>query len=194
MSPRLGRAVRLALAVLLAVPTSARAEPVEFFGSYVGAGVLRDLVTGEVERRDLVTSIGPYGDGGFAVRWSSVVLVDGRRDVQGVEHLVRALAFEPVEDGDYYLRAPEYDPFRLRDRLEPMAGDALAWARIEGDLLDIYVFAVTGEGAGELQRHRRVLTDIGLDLAYTSFVDGIVVSDGSGSMVRVGDTVETDAP
>jgi hypothetical protein len=167
---------------------------VEFFGSYVGAGVLRDLVTGEVERRDLVTSIGPYGDGGFAVRWSSVVLVDGRRDVQGVEHLVRALAFEPVEDGDYYLRAPEYDPFRLRDRLEPMAGDALAWARIEGDLLDIYVFAVTGEGAGELQRHRRVLTDIGLDLAYTSFVDGIVVSDGSGSMVRVGDTVETDAP
>jgi hypothetical protein len=192
--PRRGRTAGLVLAWLLAAPTPAGAEPDDFFGSYVGAGRLRDLLSGEVERRDLLTAIEPYGDGGFAVRWSSVVLVDGRRDVPGVRYLVRALAFEPVEEGDYYLRAPEYDPFRLRERLEPMAGDALAWARIEGDVLDIYVFAVTGEGAGELQRHRRVLTEIGLDLAYTGLVDGVVVSNGSGRMVRVEDAVEIDAP
>jgi hypothetical protein len=111
-----------------------------------------------------------------------------------VRHLVRALAFEPAEDGGYYLRAPEYDPFRLRERLEPMAGDALAWATVEGGMLDIYVFAVTGRGVGELQRHRRVLTETGLTLAYTGVVDGVVVSNGSGRMVRVGDPAALDQP
>lgn len=188
---RLGAIVALALAV---VTDAAASELDRFFGRYVGDGRLHDLETGEVEERDVLTSIEPFGDGGFAVRWSSVVRVDGRRDVPGVRHLVRALAFEPARDGDYFLRAPDYDPFRLRERLEPMAGDALAWASVDGERLDIYVFAVTGEGVGELQRHRRVLTESGLRLAYTGLVDGVVVTTGSGRMVRVGEPVPLDTP
>ena len=187
--------LRLALVVvigLIAAADPASAQLDRFFGRYVGDGRLHDLVTGEVEERDLLTSIEPFGEGGFAVRWSSVVRIDGARDVPGVRHLVRALAFEPAGDGDYYLRAPDYDPFRLRERLEPMAGDALAWATVEGDTLDIYVFAVTGAGAGELQRHRRVRTATGMNLAYTGLVDGVVVTNGSGRMVRVGDPVRLD--
>ncbi|NBB71067.1 MAG: hypothetical protein GVY33_12230 [Alphaproteobacteria bacterium] len=186
---------RLALVVvvgLLVAPAPALAQLDRFFGRYVGDGRLQDLVTGEVQQRDLLTSIEPFGEGGFAVRWSSVVRIDGARDVPGVRHLVRGLAFEPAGDGDYYLRAPDYDPFRLRERLEPMAGDALAWATVDGDTLDIYVFAVTGAGAGELQRHRRVRTATGMRLAYTGLVDGVVVTNGSGRMVRVGDPVRLD--
>ena len=182
----------LAWLVLAPAPAAAQLEP--FFGRYVGDGRLHDLVTGEVEERDLLTSIAPFGHGGFEIRWSSVVRVDGKRDVPGVRHVLRTLAFEPAEDGDYFLRAPDYDPFRLRERLEPMAGDALAWATVDGDVLDIYVFAVTGDGAGELQRHRRVLTETGLRLAYTGLVDGVVVSTGSGRMVRVGEPVVLDRP
>ncbi len=190
-----GRAAALlVLAWICLVPAPAAAQVETFFGRYVGDGRLHDLVTGAVEERDLLTSIAPFGHGGFEIRWSSVVRVDGRRDVPGVRHLLRTLAFEPAEDGDYFVRAPDYDPFRLRERLEPMAGDALAWATVDGDTLDIYVFAVTGEGAGELQRHRRVLTETGLRLAYTSLVDGVVVSTGSGRMVRVGDPVPFDQP
>ncbi|MFP4126570.1 MAG: hypothetical protein ACLFU0_07985 [Alphaproteobacteria bacterium] len=179
-------AVRLLLAWLLLAAGPAAAELEPFFGRYVGDGELHDTVTGEVEERDLLTSIGAFGDGGFAIRWSSVVRVDGRRDVPGVRHVLRTLAFEPAEDGDYFRRAPDYDPFRQRERLEPMAGDALAWATIAGDTLDIYVFAVTAEGAGELQRHRRELTKHGLALDYLGLLDGVIVSEGSGRMVRVG--------
>ncbi len=179
-----GLLVVLALAVV-AAPASAGLDA--FFGRYVGDGQLHDLRAGAIEQRDVLTSIAPFGEGGFAVRWSSVVRVGGRRDVQGVRHLVRTLAFEPARDGDYFLRAPDYDPFRLREQLEPMSGDALAWATVDGDILDIYVFAVTGTGAGELQRHRRVLTEIGLTLEYTGLVDGVVVTTGAGRMVRVGE-------
>ena len=187
----------LALVVLVAGLTAAgpaAAQLDAFFGSYVGDGELNDLVSGEVEERDILTSIAPFGHGGFEVRWSSVVRVGGQRDVPGVRHVLRALAFEPAEDGDYYLRAPDYDPFRVRREVEPMAGDALAWATVDGDTLDIYVFAVTGEGAGELQQHRRVLTETGMRLAYTGLVDGVIVTQGSGRMVRVGDPVALDQP
>ena len=194
MSRRRAATLLLAGLVLLARIDPAAAGLDDFFGRYVGDGRLHDLQTGEVEERDVLTSIEPFGEGGFAVRWSSVVRFDGARDVPGVRHLVRALAFEPAGDGDYYLRAPDYDPFRLRERLEPMAGDALAWATVDGDRLDIYVFAVSGDGAGELQRHRRVLTASGLRLAYTGLVDGIVVTTGAGRMVRVGEPVPLDTP
>lgn len=183
------RAAVLIVVALVAGPAPALAQLDSFFGRYVGDGRLHDLGTGEVEERDLLTSIQPYGEGGFAVRWSTVVRIDGERDVPGVRHLVRALAFEPAGDGDYYLRAPDYDPFRVRERLEPMAGDALAWATVAGGTLDIYVFAVTGAGAAELQRHRRVRTESGMNLAYTGLIDGMVVTNGSGRMVRVGDPV-----
>lgn len=190
---RRAAALLVALAgLVLASPAGASLD--DFFGRYVGDGRLHDLRAGEIQHRDVVTSIEAFGEGGFAVRWSSVVRVEGRRDVPGVRHLVRALAFEPARDGDFFLRAPDYDPFRLRDELEPMTGDALAWAKVEGDTLDIYVFAVTGAGAGELQRHRRVLTEIGLTLEYTGLVDGVVVTTGSGRMVRVGAPVALGAP
>jgi len=187
-------ALGLAGLVLLAGAGAVATELDEFFGRYVGDGRLHDLETGEVEERDVLTSIEPYGEGGFAVRWSSVVRVTGRRDVPGVRHVVRALAFEPAGDGDYYPRAPDYDPFRRRERLEPMAGHALAWATVDGEGLDIYVFAVTVDGVAELQRHRRVLTESGLRLVYTGLVDGVVVSTGSGRMVRVGKPVPLDTP
>ena len=185
------QALALALA-LIAAASPAAAQLDRFFGRYVGDGVLHDLRSGDAEQRDVLTSIAPFGDGGFAIRWSSVVRVDGRRDVPGVRHLVRAIAFEPAADGDYFRRAPDYDPFRVRERLEPMAGDALAWAAVDGDTLDIFIFAVTGDGVGEMQQHRRVLTEAGLRLAYTGLVDGVVVSTGAGRMVRVGDPVALD--
>ncbi len=156
-----------------------------FLGTYVGAAELEDLTTGAIEERDVSTEIEPYGEGGFAVAWTSVIRVDGRRDVPGVRVVERRLSFQPVDNGAYYLQVPDYDPFRLREALEPMEGDALAWASIDGDTLDIWVTALTNKGEGELQLHRRVRDEVGLTLDFESFVGGIVRARGAGRMVRV---------
>jgi len=187
-------ALPLAVALALSPLPAAAAELEEFFGQYVGRATLHEHGEGAVEERDVITSIDAFGDGGFEVRWSSVVLADGRRDRPGVRYLLRTLAFEPVADGAYYLRVQDYDPFKVRDELEPMAGDALAWAALADDTLDIYVFALTGDGAGELQHHRRELTEAGMRLAYTGLVDGFVETTGEGTLVRVGEPVDLSGP
>ena len=183
-SPAVAAAVAaFALVTLLAAAPSRAFEA--FLGDYVGAAELTDVESGAVEARDVTTTIERFGEGGFKIRWTSVILVDGRRDVRGVRRVVRELAFEPAGDGGYFLQAPDYDPFRLREPLEPMAGDALAWATVAGERMDVFVFALRQSGASELQHHRRTLTALGLELAYRGLVDVEIVTRGAGRMVRV---------
>lgn len=177
------RAAALALLALLAAAPASAFEA--FLGTYVGAAQLVNAKTGAVQERDVTTTIEAYGQGGFSVTWTTVIRVDGRRDVPGVRLVRRRLAFEAVDGGAYYLQAPDYDPFELREPLEPMAGDALAWATVDGNVLDIWVAALTEAREGELQLHRRVVDDEGLSLHYNAFVAGRVGNIGSGRMVRV---------
>lgn len=168
--------------LLLATP-SAAFEP--FLGKYVGAAEIEHAKTGEFEDRDVSTIIEPYGEGGFSVTWASVIRIDGRRDMPGVRLVERRMAFEPVEGGAYYLHVPDYDPFKVREALEPMEGDALAWASVQGDTLDIWVTALNNAGEAELQLHRRVRNEVGLTLDFEAFVGGVVRARGVGRMVRV---------
>ncbi|TVQ29141.1 MAG: hypothetical protein EA356_17370 [Geminicoccaceae bacterium] len=169
---------------LVALGTPARAVE-HMFGTFVGAAELVDLATGTVQERDVITVIERHGERGFRLDWQTVVREGGRRDVPGVRLVVRSATFEPVRGAGYFMQTPDYDPFRVRERLEPMAGDALAWALVEGDTLDVYVFAITEAGLAELQHHRRILTDEGMQLTYQGIVDGAVVARATGRMVRV---------
>ncbi len=173
----------MTVAMLLAIASPGWAFEA-FLGRFVGSATLVDA-SGAVQERDVTTRIERYGEGGFSVEWTSVIRVDGLRDVPGVRQVVRSLAFEPAGEGAYFLAAPDYDPFTVRDPLEPMAGDALAWAAVDDDVLDIFIFVIGEDGLTELQHHRRELTDAGLDLHYLGLVDAEITTEGRGRMVRV---------
>ena len=56
-----------------------------------------------------------------------------------------------------------------------MAGDALRWARIKGQTLSLYSFAIEPDGRYQLQITDRTLAGGGIDLHFRRYVDGIVV-------------------
>ncbi|MEO1092517.1 MAG: hypothetical protein AAFX81_17995 [Pseudomonadota bacterium] len=181
----LGRFASILTLLLALVPVLAKADPLDpFLGRWVGAAELADHRTGTLQERDVDTIVKRESDG-FRLEWSSVIRSDGRRDVPGVRYVEREVLLTRAADRPYFMQTPEYDPFRKRQSLTPMAGDALGWATVTDGTLDLFVFGITQDGAAELQHHRRVLTDDGMDLFYTGFVAGEQVADGSGRLVRV---------
>jgi hypothetical protein len=180
------RAGLIAVVWLLLLGADVRAasnlEP--FFGSYVGVATVEDTKTGETGQRDMDIVIQPYRDGGFRIDWINVTLVDGRRDLPGVERRVQSALFEPVEDRDMYVEVEAKNPFREREETQPMRGDPVRWASIDGPRLHVYAFMVLEDGTYELQIYDRVLTDKGIDIAFQRIVDGEVVRRISGTTAR----------
>lgn len=161
------------------------AGPLEpFFGTYVGIAEVQDLETGEAQRRDMDIVIEPYRDDGFRLHWVNVTLIDGKRAVPGVERRVQTVLFEPAEDRALYVEAQESNPFRERQAMKPMSGDAVRWASVEDERLHVYSFVVLENGRYELQTYDRILTDAGLDIRFERIVDGQVVKRITGTAVR----------
>jgi hypothetical protein len=154
-----------------------------FFGSYVGVATVEDS-GGEVHHRDMDIVVQPYGDGGFRIDWINVTLVNGRRDVPGVERRVQSTLFEPVEDRDMYVEVEPENLFQERAEPTPMRGDPVRWASIDGPRLHVYAFEVLADGTYELQIYDRILTDKGLDIHFQRIVDGKLMRRISGTTVR----------
>jgi hypothetical protein len=154
-----------------------------FFGSYVGVATVEDS-GGEVHHRDMDIVVQPYGDGGFRIDWINVTLVNGRRDVPGVERRVQSTLFEPVEDRDMYVEVEPENPFQEHAETSPMRGDPVRWASIDGPRLHVYAFEVLADGTYELQIYDRILTDKGLDIHFERIVDGKLMRRISGTTVR----------
>ena len=155
-----------------------------FFGTYVGVAEVQEA-DGEVsERRHMDIVIEPYDEAGFRLEWVNVSLVDGRRDVPGVERRVQAVYFEPAEAGDFFVESAEENPFREREQTEPMRGDPVRWARIDGDQLEVYSFVVRDDGRYEMQIYERSLTGQGMDIEFQRLVDGELVRRIVGTTAR----------
>lgn len=155
-----------------------------FFGTYVGVARVENRVTGETRARDMDIVVGPHGEEGFRIHWVNVSLVDGRRDVPGVERRVQTAMFEPAGQGDFYLEVQEESLFREREQMRPMRGDPVRWAAIDDDTLHVYAFVVLSDGRYEMQIYDRILTDQGLDIHFQRIVDGEVVREITGQTVR----------
>jgi hypothetical protein len=176
----------LALACLLP-EAELRAAPNDlkpFFGSYVGVATVEDTKTGEIGQRDMDIVIQPYRDGGFRIDWINVTLVDGRRDLPGVERRVQSALFEPIEDRDMYVEVAAENLFQEREETQPMRGDPVRWASIDGPRMHVYAFEVLEDGTYELQIYDRVLTEKGIDIAFQRIVDGEVMRRISGTTAR----------
>jgi hypothetical protein len=154
-----------------------------FFGSYVGVATVEDA-NGETHHRDMDVVIEPYRDGGFRIDWINVTLVDGRRDLPGVERRVQRALFEPLEGRDMYAEVEPENVFQERQEPRPMRGDPVRWASIDGPRMHVYAFAVLEDGTYELQIYDRILTDKGLDIEFQRIDDGKLMRRITGHTVR----------
>ncbi len=154
------------------------------FGSYTGYATVVNLVTGAREEREMDVVLEPYKRRGFRVRWTNVTLVEGRRDRPGVKRRELAVAFRPAPDGSYFVEAPEYNPFRRKEEVRPLAGDPIRWAVLDDSGLYVYSFLVLEDGRYELQIYRRFPEREGIGLFYERILDGTVVKRITGYAVR----------
>jgi hypothetical protein len=180
--------------MLLARDAGAAADLLKpFFGAYVGVAQVEDLETGEIEQRDMDIVIEPFRKDGFQIHWVNVTLVDGRRDLPGVERRVQTVLFEPAPDAQFYVEVQEGSVFREKEATRPMQGDPVRWAWADDDRIHVASFVVLDDGRYELQTYERILTDKGIDILFERIVDGEVVRRIEGSTVRANlDDEETD--
>ena len=155
-----------------------------FFGAFVGVAEVQDLPSGDTRQRDMDIVIQPYQEDGFMIQWVNVTLVDGRRDLPGVERRVQRVLFEPADDRDFYVEVEEGNPFREREETRPMRGDPVRWASLDGNRLHVYAFVVGEDGTYELQVYDRVLTETGIEIEFQRIVDDVVVRRISGTTAR----------
>jgi hypothetical protein len=168
---------------LFALPAAA-ASLVDYFGTYVGVAEVRDAADRVVETRHMDIVIKPFRRRGFTVHWVNVTLVDGRRDLPGVERRLAEVTFEPQGNTGLFVEAQIVNPFAEREEMEPMAGDPLRWAKLDDAGLHVFSFVVLPNGRYELQTYTRRLTDVGLDLVFERVVDGNTLRRIDGRTVR----------
>ena len=143
-------------------------------------------------RRPVDYGIEPYGDDGFRLHWVNVTLVDGRRDVPGVERRVQTVLFEHADARNLYVEVEAGSPFREREATRPMRGDPVRWAAISDRTMHVNSFVVLDDGRYELQTYDRTLTDDGMRIEFQRIVDGEVVKRITGTGVRAETKVAED--
>jgi len=159
------RAFLLALTCVLALVAAAfapsrgdaeGAAPIkDFFGQFKGQGIAKNRDSLDFARslRDLDTIIEPAGEGGFTVKWTTVI-----RDVEGGGRKIdNTMTFAP---------AGKPNVFKSIDSGDPVSKGHYAWARIDGRTLTINVLEVGDEGAGRWQVYERRLTGDGMELTF----------------------------
>ncbi len=135
----------------------------DFFGRFSGQGVAKNRDNLDFARtmRELDTIIEPAGEGGFTVKWTTVI-----RDIEGGRKIDNSLTFAP---------AGKPNVFKTVDAGDPVQKGQYAWARLEGRTLTINVLEVGEEGQGRWQVYERRLTGDGMELTYRRL-------DGSGAL------------
>lgn len=175
------------LVIASAVPMAAIAQDLkleDFFGVYVGVARVLDAQGEVVGERHLDMVLESDKRDGFQTTTIVVTLVDGRRDVRGVQRDVVRSSFSHEGDG-VYLVSERGSLFSKRKDPDPIAGDTLRWARIKGNTLSLLSFGIEPDGRYELQITDRTRTETGIDVNFRRYIDGVVVRTVAGSTVEV---------
>jgi hypothetical protein len=156
-----------------------------FFGTYVGRAeevTLDDRVRVE---RDVDLIISPKGQDGLLLTWTNVTLVNGRRDVPGVQRRTDEMWLVPAPGRGFYHARAAYDPFSERRPLDTIAGgDPVRWGTMSDDRLQVHSFVILDDGRYELQIYVRALTRDGLSLDWKRYLDGELVAHMTGNLVH----------
>lgn len=164
--------------LIAALPARAQQSlsPAAFYGTWTGSGVAenRDSIYFAVTQRDLDVIIKPAGDG-FTVTWTTVIRKGGDPAKPNVRQRQQTLTFRPLGKGGVW---------RAQESGDPLAGQALSWARIEKQTLTVYQMTVLANGAYEIEQYDRTLTGTGMDLRFSMRRDKEPVRTVNAKLVK----------
>lgn len=153
--------------LLFALPTmqAEGASYERFFGSYQGES---DTVpAGESAKRQMSIVIKPY-KAGFTVSWHTTITKAGANPkVKGL-----SVDFTTTRRDNIYASAMRTDLFGHAVPLDPMKGEPLVWATIEGETLTVYLIRIADDGSQDFQIDKRTRTADGLRLEFIGFYNG----------------------
>lgn len=157
----------LAVWACLVATTARAAEIGPFVGDYTGSANVVDA-DGTATPRDMSVSIFETGKG-FNVSWTTTTYkLDGR-----VKEQKFSVDFVPSDRADVFSAAMKRNVFGHEVPLDPMQGEPFVWGRIDGPTLTVFSLFISQNGGYELQQFDRTLTEGGLDLSFSRFIDGV---------------------
>jgi hypothetical protein len=164
------RPLLLIVLILVAGPASAQgALPDAFYGDWQGEVTHSEGTIGfEAAAGDLNVRI-EAADDGFRMRWTGLVheTPDGGLTRQPIE-----ARFTPTDRPGVFAFDPEQSSMLLQlfgapATNNPLEGEPLLWARLEGEALSVYGLAINADGGFDLYQHVRTLTGDGMRVRHT---------------------------
>jgi len=175
----------LATILLLTAPAGAAERDAtieDFFGTYVGNA----RIEADSQFRDIIVAIEPARKG-FSIYTSTVIRKGPARAVPDVKWRAEKQIFVQSDAPNLYEPLLRESMFARRRSPNLINGDTVAWASIRGRTLGVYAMNVLDDGHYELRVYERTLTDLGLDLSFTRYRDGVAVRQLAGILARTKD-------
>ena len=173
----LAAALAATLSLALLAPVQARDLSIAaFYGNWRGSALSETelSVYFRLTARDLDVTIRP-APGGFTIAWTTVLRQKGDPGNPDIQRKSAMLAF---------VSAGRPSLWRATTSGDPIAGQALTWARIKGQTLTVTSMAITDDGGFEMQIYRRTLSARGMELEFTRLRDGEPVRTARGRLVK----------
>ncbi|KIC11421.1 hypothetical protein RA19_07575 [Leisingera sp. ANG-M1] len=156
----------LAVAALLLLPLQALADVARFAGEYTGSV---DIVKadGDTDPRDMSVEIRETRKG-FTLRWTATTEKDdGRKKTKSYE-----VEFVPSGRDGVFSAAMTRNVFGHAVPLNPMEGEPFVWGRLTNGTLTVFSLFIHPNGDYEMQQYDRTLAEGGLNLVYSSRLNG----------------------
>lgn len=148
-----------------------------FYGNYRGSGISRSDVSDYfgLTVRDLDVTINGAAGGGFTVEWTTVIREGGSPDNPDIRRKSDRLTFAPTTRPGV---------FRADRTGDPLAGEPLTWAHLEGYTLTIHTVSVLDSGDYVVQTYNRTLSDLGMELEFISVRSGETMRRVEGRLTK----------
>ena len=178
----LGGVFLLALGLSAPMATLARAADLSiaaFFGHWKGTALSESEISiyFRLTARDIDVVVGPHGQGGFQITWSTVQRQKGNPDAPKEILKRTTAAFTQSGRGNVFRSAAA----------DPMALGGYRWARLGGNSLYIYSMAIRPDGAYEMQVYKRTLSGLGMALEFRRIIDGELARTAKGCLIKFAD-------
>ena len=147
-----------------------------FYGKFSGGGIAHnaDSAYFAMTTRDFDVNIGPESDG-VRIKWTSVIRRGGDPLKPDVRRKVSSKLLKPTGTPGVFHGAESGNPLK---------GDELCWARIDGNTLVVFLMTVGKDGIYELQQYDRTLSGKGMTLLFRSWRDGDRLRSVTGNLVK----------
>lgn len=169
----------IALGTLFVVSPQAAATdlPISaFYGKFSGGGIAQnaDSEYFAMTTRDFDVDIKPEGNG-VHIKWTSVIRRGGDPEKPEVRRKMSSKILRPTDTPNVFHGSESGDPLK---------GQELCWARLNGNTLTVFLMTVSKNGIYELQQYDRTLSGTGMKLLFRSWRDGDRLRSVSGRLIK----------